>query len=113
MYFSRFLCASCLPVYIVDNLKQSSTVAGVAISCIGLGKVVMDIPSGLLSNRFNSGGIMIGSAALMAGGSWLAARSSGLLTLAFGLLIFGMGMSLTKVSWQLLLSSRIEKNPTR
>ena len=110
MSFSRFLSSSALPLYVVTYLGQSESVAGLCISMIGLGKVIMDIPSGFLSKWFKSENIMIASAVLMAAGSWMSARSSNLLSLMLGLVLFGMGMSLTTVSWQLLMSSRIDKS---
>ena len=101
MYLSRFLCAVCLPLHLIRTVGSSSVTAGAVMSCIGLSKVIMDIPSDFLSNQFKSETIMIGGASLMAGGSRIAARH--------GLTFFGMEMSLTTVSWQLFLPSRIAK----
>ena len=108
MYLSRYLTITVIPLFVVRVLKESETTAGMALSMIGLGKVLMDLPAGLLIERLGCVSLMLKSGLIMAISCLLTMASSiHLVFLMVGLLVYGMGMSLMHVSWQELLNSKV------
>ena len=109
MYFGRGLHVNVAPIFVMNVLGKSETIAGVCVAMIGLGKVIADIPAGYALRRCNSGIVMVLSSLLMLAGCLISGFcGNGVSFIAAGFFVFGAGIGSMCVSWQMLHSEFID-----
>lgn len=111
IHLTRGLTVACLPLYILDVLELSKFDVGIAVGAIGLGKIVMDLPAGLLLDILGSRSLMMLSALLIA----ISAIGNSLLTrihvfpgLVFCTFLYGAGQGCGVLSRLAMMSESID-----
>jgi MFS family permease len=101
VHLARALLITTLPLFVLSTLEQSKTHVGVAVGAIGLGKIMSDIPAGLLLERIGPkylmvvcGTVISGSALLML----LASTSGSYALVVIAMVLCGSGESVGVIS---------------
>jgi MFS family permease len=71
IHLSRALLVTTLPLFVLRTLEQSKTHVGVAVGAIGLGKIMSDIPAGLLLEKLGPKYLMIVCGSIISGSALL------------------------------------------
>jgi MFS family permease len=101
VHLTRALMLTTLPLFVLQTLQESKSYAGIAVGAIGLGKVVSDVPAGILLQRIGARHLMIvcglticASALLML----LASQNKSFILVVIAMVLCGTGESVGVIS---------------
>ena len=112
VHLTRGLLVSSLPLLILQDYNLSTAHVGLAVGAVGLGKIIGDIPSGIVLGRIGAKKLMIVSGVVITVSSLIALISISitsfpLLVLSMG--VFGVGQGAGVLSRLAMVSDNIDK----
>lgn len=113
VHLTRGLTVSTLPLIILENLEQSKFNVGIAVGAIGFGKIISDIPLGIVLARIGAkklmilSGLIIATSALLSLFSVATIQSYSLLLIA--LFVYGVGQGAGVLSRIAMISENIPR----
>ena len=111
IHLTRGLTVACLPLFILEGMELSKFHVGIAIGAAGLGKVLLDLPAGVLLERVGSRKLMMLGALLIVGSSLINLIMVNLLNfpgLVVGMFVYGAGQGAGVLSRLAMMSEKIE-----
>ena len=98
IHLTRGLLSTTLPYYVLTYLKLSTTEVGIAVGAIGLGKMLSDIPAGILLDYIGARNLMILSGCVISASSILLLLPSSYALLVIAMFLIGAGEGMGIVS---------------
>jgi MFS family permease len=88
VHLTRALLITTLPLFVLTTLQESKSLAGIAVGAIGLGKVLSDIPAGILLERIGARNLMVVCGLIISASALLMLIASQ--ALSYGMVVVAM-----------------------
>ena len=101
VHLTRALLITTLPLFVLSTLEESKTYVGIAVGAIGLGKVLSDIPAGILLGRIGARNLMLVCGCIVSMSAVLmmiASQNRSFETVVFAMVLCGAGESVGVIS---------------
>ena len=107
LFFARYLSITSITVHVFSTLALSEFHAGLAMSAVAIGKVLVDLPAGVFASKVNPSLCLIIASSIMTAASFILTQITTYPALVGSLVFFGCGMGIVQVLWQDLSIHRL------